>query len=162
MKKLFLFMSISILALISCNKNDVNSPELKAWESEVNQLKKATEKYVDFNTAVSEGWIDVSGYVPNMGHHFLNPAYSDGVFELEKPEVILYLPDENGAMKMVAVEYSIIPKDPENPGNPPEGFTGALDEWHFNEELKQWQLHVWTKLENPDGIFAPFNPAIGD
>ncbi|MHB2155756.1 hypothetical protein ACX8XN_15350 [Calditrichota bacterium GD2] len=162
MNKLVLLISIIVFSLFSCNKNSVNTPNLKEWELEVNQLKEATEKYVDFKVAKSEGWIDVSGYVPNMGHHFLNPAYSDGVFELEKPEIILYLPDENGVMQMVAVEYSIIPEDPENPGNPPEGFAGDLDEWHFNEELKQWQLHVWIKLENPDGIFAPFNPAIGD
>ncbi len=162
MKKNILLLTIPIFALISCKKDDVNTPDLEAWEIEVNQVKEATEKYVDFSVANSEGWIDVSGYVPNMGHHFLNPAYSDGVFELEKPEVILYLPDDNGIMQMVAVEYSIIPDDPENPGDPPEGFTGDLDEWHFNEQLKQWQLHVWTKLENPDGIFVPFNLAIGD
>jgi hypothetical protein len=36
-------------------------------------------------------------------------------------------------MQMGAVEYSIIPDDPNNPGNPPEGFTGAEDNWHFNE-----------------------------
>ncbi len=161
MKK-FILLLVSIFALISCKKDDVNTPDMEAWEVEVNQLKAATEKYVDFNVAVTEGFIDVSGYVPNMGHHFLNPAYSDGVFELEKPEVILYLPDDNDVMQMVAVEYSIIPDDPENPGTPPEGLTGDLDEWHFNEEIGQWQLHVWTKLENPDGIFAPFNPDIGD
>ena len=55
-----------------------------------------------------------------------------------------------------------LPEDPNNPGNPPEGFTGDNDEWHFNEMLGQWQLHVWTVLENPDGIFAPHNSAIGD
>jgi len=162
MKKNIILLTISIFALISCKKDAANKPDLEAWELEVNLVKEATEKYVDFNVADSEGWIDVSGYVPNMGHHFLNPAYSDGVFELEKPEVILYLPDDNGVMQMVAVEYSIIPEDPGNPGNPPEGFTGDLDEWHFNKQLKQWQLHVWTKLENPDGIFASFNLAIGD
>ena len=97
-----------------------------------------------------------------MGHHYLNPAIADGTFDINQPEIILYVPDANGNMQMVAVEYSIIPNDPENPGNPPEGFTGDNDVWHFNEMVGQWQLHVWTILENPDGIFAPFNPAIGD
>ncbi len=147
----------------SCSSDDDNNePQLEAWEVEVNQLKSITEQYMDFNVAVDEGRIDVSGYVPNMGHHYLNPAYADGTFEIDKPEIILYVPDANGNMQMVAVEYSIIPDDPENPGSPPEGFTGDNDVWHFNEMVGQWQLHVWTILDNPDGIFAPFNPAIGD
>lgn len=153
-----------VLLLLSCSSDDDNAsdPQLDAWEIEVNQLKEATNQYIDFSVAENEGRIDVSGYVPNMGHHYLNPAYADGTFELTKPEFILYVPDENGVMQMVAVEYGIVPEDPENPGNPPEGFTGDRDEWHFNEMVGQWQLHVWTILENPDGIFAPLNPAIGD
>ncbi len=166
MKTLNYLKGLSLIAaaifIISCSNDDDNQPQLEAWEVEVNQLKNATSQFVDFNAAVDEGRIDVSGYVPNMGHHFLNPAFADGVFEMDKPEIILYVPDSNGIMQMVAVEYSIIPADPDNPGSPPEGFTGDLDQWHFNEMVGQWQLHVWTILENPDGVFAPFNPAIGD
>lgn len=162
MKQFFLLL-LSIIAIQGCsNDDDNNQVQLEAWEIEVNQLKSATMQYVDFNVADSEGRIDVSGYVPNMGHHYLNPMLADGIFELDKPEIILYVPDENGLMQMVAVEYSIIPADPENPGSPPEGFSGDQDVWHFNEMVGQWQLHVWTVLDNPDGLFAPFNPAIGD
>ena len=155
---------VLLLIITSCSNDDDQNPEpeLEAWEIEVNQVKAVTAKYIDFSIAEAEGLIDVSGYVPNMGHHFLNPGLADGTFELNKPEIILYVPDANGNMKMVAVEYSIIPEDPKNPGNPPEGFSGDNDVWHFNEMLGQWQLHVWTILENPDGIFASFNTAIGD
>lgn len=148
------------LSLINCTVDD--EPELEAWENEVNQLKSITSKYIDFDIASNEGRIDVSGYVPNMGHHYLNPVLADGIFDLENPEIILYVPDENNIMQMVAVEYAIVPDDPNNPGNPPEGFTGDQDEWHYNEMIQQWQLHVWTILDNPDGIFTSFNTAIGD
>ncbi|MBR9914456.1 MAG: hypothetical protein GYB32_06455 [Algicola sp.] len=159
----FLLLSIGFSVLVACSSDDDNNtPQLEAWEIEVNEMKSLNSQYVDFNQAVNEGRIDVSGYVPNMGHHYLNPALADGVFEINKPEIILYVPDNNGDMQMVAVEYSIIPEDPDNPGNPPEGFTGDQDVWHFNEMVGQWQLHVWTVLDNPDGIFAMFNPAIGD
>lgn len=150
---------LATLFVVSCDKDESPVP---AWEAEIEQLKAATNQYVDFSVAEAAGFIDVSGYIPNMGHHYLNPAFSDGVFELEKPEIILYLPDTEGKMQMVGVEYSIVPADPDNPGSPPEGFTGGQDEWHFNEMVGQWQLHVWTVLDNPDGIFAPQNPAIGD
>ncbi|NAS11136.1 hypothetical protein GTQ38_03935 [Flavobacteriaceae bacterium R33] len=149
--------------IFGCESDDSdNNPVAEAWELEVEQLKSETLQFMDFSVAENEGRIDVSGYVPNMGHHYLNPALVDGTFELDKPEIILYVPDQNGGMQMVAVEYAIIPENPDNPGNPPEGFTGDQDVWHFNEMVGQWQLHVWTILENPDGIFAPFNPAIGD
>lgn len=153
---LFLFVSV----VMSCSEEDEESREV--WEIEVAQVKSATSQYTNFQTATDDGLIDVSGYVPNMGHHYLNPALVDGIFELEKPEIILYVPDDNGAMQMVAIEYAIVPADPDNPGNPPEGFTGNNDQWHFNEMVGQWQLHVWTILPNPDGIFASFNPDIGD
>lgn len=152
-----------VFAVVSCSKDDDdNSARLEAWELEVNEVRIATSQYADYNVAVTNGLIDVSGYVPNMGHHYLNPALSDGLFEMDKPEIILYVPDANGIMQMVAVEYSIIPSDPDNPGNPPEGFSGDEDVWHFNEMLGQWQLHVWTVLDNPEGIFAAHNSAIGD
>ena len=164
MKNLSFLNALMVIAFIfaatSCKKDNEDPQEM--WEIEVEQVMAATSQYANFQTAVDDGLIDISGYVPNMGHHYLNPALSDGTFELEKPEIILYVPDSNGNMEMVAVEYSIIPDDPNNPGNPPEGFTGDLDQWHFNEMVGQWQLHVWTVLPNPDGIFAAFNPDIGD
>lgn len=153
---------VAALLFVGCTKDDDEGPQPEAWEVEVEQLKSATNQYLDISVAEGEGRIDVSGYVPNMGHHYLNPGLADGVFELEKPEIILYVPDSDGMMQMVAVEYSIVPEDPDNPGSPPEGLTGDLDKWHFNEMVGHWQLHVWTILENPDGIFAPFNPDIGD
>ena len=152
-------LSIAILSFtnLGCSEEEdgLNQP---IWEQEVNQVKAATAQYQDFDKADSEGFIDVSGYVPQMGHHYLNPARVDDKFELEKPEILLYAPDANGNMEFIGVEYSILVDDPNNPGNPPEGFTGDQDQWHFKAELAQWQLHVWTVKENPDGIFAPLNP----
>lgn len=159
LSKLLILCLFSFL-IVSCDKDDED--QMETWEVEVEQVKAATSQFINFDAATNSGLIDVSGYVPNMGHHYLNPTLVDGVFELEKPEIILYVPDENNVMQMVAVEYAIVPDDPNNPGSPPVGFTGDQDQWHFNEMVGQWQLHVWTILENPDGIFAMFNPAIGD
>jgi hypothetical protein len=163
----WVFLFTILFALSGCSDDDDNAaaadttPQPEAWEIEVNELKAMTSQYVDFAIATDEGRIDVSGYVPYMGHHYLNLALADGTFEINKPEIILYVPDENDVMQMVAIEYSIIPDDPNNPGNPPEGFTGDEDVWHFNDNIGQWQLHVWTIIENPAGIFASQNPVIG-
>ncbi|MEL6660231.1 MAG: hypothetical protein AAFP77_31140 [Bacteroidota bacterium] len=162
MKHLLNSLALLLLTLMifSCDKDD--DPVQEMWEVEVEQVSAATEQYINFQTALDDGLFDVSGYVENMGHHYLNPGLVDGTFELEKPEIILYVPNDNGDMEMVAVEYAIVPDDPNNPGEAPEGFTGDEDVWHFNEMVGQWQLHVWTILPNPDGIFAAFNPDIGD
>ena len=156
------FSLMAITVMFNCSNDDDNSVALQQWEIELNQVKAATSQYVNVSVAENEGRIDVSGFVPNMGHHYLNPALADGTFELTKPEFILYAPDDNGNMQMVAIEYGIVPEDPENPGNPPEGFTGSEDVWFYNEEISMWTLHVWTILENPDGIFVAHNHAIGD
>ena len=149
----------SALVNFGCEEEDEVLNKM-AWEQEVEQVKNATTKYTDFSLAESEGFVDVSGYVPQMGHHYMLMSRVDDKFEVEKPEILLYAPDANGNMEFLGVEYSILVDDPENPGNPPEGFTGDQDQWHFREELAQWQLHVWTVKDNPDGIFASHNPEL--
>ncbi len=144
----------------SCSDDD--EVTMTAWELEVNQLTAATAKYANVDVATGEGFFDASGFVPNMGHHYVLPTRMDNTFELEKPEIILYAPDANGNMEFVAVEYASPIADLDNPGTPPEGFTGNLDEWEINTHLSQWQLHVWIVKENPNGIFAPTNPTVGD
>ena len=161
MKRVFKIMltCLSVLLLLSCsNDDDVQLPQ---WQIEVDQLKEAMVKYGDINVATNEGFFDVSGFVPNMGHHYLLPPRVDNTFELLSPEILLYAPDANGNMKFVAVEFVAPVADLDNPGTPPEGFTGSEDQWHLNTRLSQWQLHVWIGEENPDGIFAEFNPVIG-
>lgn len=156
--KLLLIIPLAFL-FTACDEDE---NEMEAWEVEINQLKAATAKYTDVSVAEAEGFIDVSGFVPNMGHHFLLPPRVDNAFELEKPEIILYAPNANGEMEFVGVEYITPIADLDNPGTPPEGFSGGLDEWEINPNLSQWQLHVWIVKENPDGIFKTHNMAIGD
>ncbi len=154
------FLSLSVF-ILACSDDDTDEIETPMWQIEVDQVRAATTKYANIDVAVNEGFFDASGFVPNMGHHYILPPRIDGTFVLEEPEIILYAPDANGTMEFVAVEYVVPIADLDNPGSPPEGFTGDLDEWEINPNLSQWQLHVWLVKENPDGIFAPHNPVIG-
>lgn len=157
-----LFWALPIFGMVLACSNDDDEVAMAAWEIEVDQVRAATAQYTDVNVATNEGFFDASGFVPNMGHHYVLPARMDGTFELEKPEIMLYAPDSNGNMEFVAVEYAVPIEDLDNPGLPPEGFTGDLDTWEINPHLSQWQLHVWLVKENPDGTFAPTNPEVGD
>ncbi|WP_347921794.1 hypothetical protein [Pontimicrobium sp. SW4] len=126
----FIVSLLAIVLMSNCSSDDDNNVAQEQWRIEIEQAKTATANYTDITFATNEGRIDVSGYVPNMGHHYLNPALADGTFELTQPEFILYAPDVNGDMQMIAIEYGIVPEDTESPGNPPEGFTGSKDVWY--------------------------------
>ena len=156
--KLLLLIPLSFL-FIACDEDE---NEMEAWEVEINQVKAATAKYADVNVAEAEGFFDASGFVPNMGHHFILPPRIDDTFELEKPEILLYAPNASGEMEFLGVEYAVPIENLDNPGSPPEGFTGGLDEWEINPNLSQWQLHVWILKENPEGIFKAHNHAVGN
>jgi len=156
--KAVLFVAVTSLS-INCSDDDATP--MAQWELEVNQLKEATLKYADISVATDEGFIDVSGFVPNMGHHYLLPPRADATFKLEEPEILLYAPNTNGKMEFMGVEYIVPVDDADNPGLPPEGFTGSVDAWEFNKARSQWQLHVWIVKENPDGLFEPHNQTVG-
>ncbi len=107
---------------------------------------------------MAQGWsIQATAYWSRMGNHYLNMDYADGTFEFDKPEMLLYAPDDDGDMKFVAVEYLVFVADPENPGLPPEGFIGDADEWEYNTDVEAWTLHAWIGMANKDGIFAHLN-----
>ncbi len=165
MKKRRTFRIAKILGLLifilSIGCSDDND-DIEPWQLEIDALKAATAKYENIEVATAEGFFDASGFVPNMGHHYILPPRIDATIELNKPEILLYAPDENGVMEFIAVEYAVPIEDMNNPGLPPVGFTGDNDVWEINPNLEQWQLHVWIKKENPDGIFTAHNPAVGN
>lgn len=92
-----------------------------------------------------------------MGHHWLNTTLVDPVFDPLNPEVILYAPDKNGKLKLVAVEYIVI-----NTGQGAPTFDGQAFDVGGSppEQRPHWTLHVWIGEPNPSGLFAPFNPNV--
>lgn len=160
------FFSSGILLIISCSTDDSDS-EIFVEEEAVDQsaeqvaeLTGAMQKYLDFDTALNEGYDrDASGYVPQMGHHYINDGLVDGRFDLLKPEILLYVPDGE-SMALVGVEYMIPFTDPDNPQPAPSGFNGNQDVWERNTRMNAWTLHVWIIKENPSGLFAPLNPSL--
>ncbi len=174
MKKLcFLISFVAVLIIFNaCSKDEIfpeqengkiltetKLPNLQkgidSWEDEIIRLRIKMRRFHNFQVAIAQGYdTDVTGYVPHMGHHYLKASLVDGNFELEKPEVLMYAPDDMGVMQFVGVEYLATGSEA------PEGFTGTLDDWHFNSDIGLWTLHAWVGLDNPDGIFAPFNPML--
>jgi hypothetical protein len=134
-------------------------------QSELARVRTATARYQDHSVALADGYsllLPVGGqeYVPHMGRHYLNLSLIDAPFDPERPPVLLYVPGPNGRHRLVAVEYGVPVADLNNPGAPPTGFSGDHDAWSINTEFSIWALHAWVWEENPDGMFAPFNPRV--
>jgi len=121
---------------------------------ELQQAKIATARYNDFQQAINEGYVDINVIVPEMGYHYLKMDNLDGTFDYAKPEILVYNKEENGRMKLVALEYAT-PLS----ATPPAGFTGDQDVWSVYQGVL-WTLHAWVWEYNPAGVFNPTNPLI--
>lgn len=140
---------------------DMNASMDALPHKDIAQLRAAVGPYHQFETAYAAGYQeDITGYVPHMGHHYLNRALLDDTFDVSEPELLIYIPGPNGKLRFVGVEYAVEIEDMENPYPAPEGFPGDADHWVINTRFQIWTLHAWVGLENPDGIFASLNPRV--
>ncbi len=156
MKKLIIIVPLMALIIIfnACsNDNDSDpKPTTITLEKQIVDLKAAIAPYTNINAAIAAGYDVVFDYVSQMGNHYLNTSFQDGSFKLEKPEILLF--DQDGVF--VGVEYLVPIIGVNDPA--PEGFTGDTDVWHKVSTENFWELHVWVGIDNPNGIFATFNP----
>lgn len=119
--------------------------------------RAATARYQNIENAKADGFVDINVFMPGMGHHFLNQQRLNATFEAGAPELLVYNLESNGRYRLVAVEYAVpIPES----ATAPAGFTGDADAWDKNTTFNLWTLHAWVWLDNPDGVFAPFNPRL--
>ena len=127
--------------------------------------RAATAKYHDVNQALADGFVPGGPCVqiPNvgaMGVHYINFSRVDLNVDVSEPELLLYMPDENGNLRLVAVEY-FVPFTGSNPAPNLFGrnFQGPMP-GHAPGEPAHYDLHVWIWRNNPNGMFAQFNPAL--
>ena len=160
----FALAALLALGLAGCDNSETEPTPL---DREFDRLRDATAAFQDFDAAVAAGYaVEVvdsetgSSYFPGMGVHYLHPDLLDDQFEVERPEILLFVEDDQGRMEFVAVEYATPITDLENPPSAPSGFTGASDEWVVNTTFSLWTLHAWIGMENPNGVFASHNPRL--
>lgn len=135
-----------------------NNREVRA---QLAQLEKAVSAFHSFDVAQAAGWFAmisecVESPMGGMGYHVANLhelGEKAGSISLLRPEVLLYAPMEDGSMEFLGVEYIV----------PAPAYTGQRilgQDLEYNPVLDIWALHVWIARDNPDGIFAPFNPTV--
>ena len=134
--------------------------EVSAWLAE---LRAATAAFHTMEVAVAAGWdtpltdcFELPG-VGGMGYHYGNVGLIDGVAEALAPEVLLYVPERNGRLRLLGVEY-LVPFAFAPADGPPPSLHGV--DFHQNPGAGLWILHAWIWKENPTGVFSDWNPTV--
>jgi hypothetical protein len=139
-------------------------------------VRAATAKYHRAEAALADGYVNTGECVASpdggMGIHFVNPGLmgaptpmGDATFVPTQPEVLVYEPQQDGTMRLVAVEYLVwrTPWDALHPGGAPTFLGQPFDE-SFGEHAHglpdHYELHVWLWRHNPNGLFAAWNPKV--
>jgi hypothetical protein len=100
-----------------------------------------------------------------MGIHYVNGKYvGDPTEDPSKPEAVIYEPEKNGKLRLVALEYVVFQAawDAHHSSRPslfgqefnftPAGNRFGLDPFY--------SLHVWIWKHNPAGMFEMWNPDV--
>jgi hypothetical protein len=128
-------------------------------------LRRVTASFHDFETASRSGWsaqitpcmADPAG-AGGMGFHYGNTHLIDGTAHVDRPQLLLYEPEQNGRLRLVAVEYIIPYTFHSRDAEPPRLFGQQFQQ---NDTFQLWGLHAWVWEENPSGVFANWNPRVG-
>jgi len=160
-------------------------------------VRLATERFRDVNVALAEGYIrdpfnmcdsaEMMGRPASqgaMGIHYFRPDLLgitappsprvNGVgthTDFRTPSILIYEPQADGSMQLVAVENLVFAAAWKAAGNAePPSFHGVaydamiddpktpIDEAHMFEP--HYDRHVWLYRNNPNGMFAQFNPNV--
>lgn len=131
-----------------------------ATRAQLARLKAATARFHDVRVAELEGYSN-SGLpcTEGMGYHWRKPSLI-GTAIADQPPVLVYYPQSDGFMKLVAVEW-VSPFNLVNPAPPQElfGQTFHLPTWPGGP-TDRYVLHAWVWLPNEDGMFDDTNPKL--
>lgn len=126
-------------------------------------IREATGDFHDVEAARAAGYVppdpDICMYsdAGAMGYHHLNPELLDDRLELERPEIVVYAPTTEEERTLVNVEYAVPYSAWPHDEAPPRILGRDLKR---ADGLGIWYLHVWVWEENPNGVFADWNPAL--
>jgi hypothetical protein len=165
-------------------------------EPTLDDARAATQRFRDVKVALAEGYIrdpfnlcetaSMMGRPASLGAmvvHYFRPdllcvtgppsprVNGTGTHtDFRKPSVLIYEPQADGSLRLVAVENLVFAAAWHAAGNTEPSFHGvkwesmrddpntAIDEAHMFEP--HYDRHVWLYRRNPNGMFAQFNPAV--
>lgn len=147
-----------------------------AAEQTLADLRVATARYHDVDAALADGYgvfTDAAGIAcieqPGVGamgiHHANGALFADPAVNAATPEVLVYEPEPNGRLRLVAVEYVVVQAAWEAAGNaaPPALFGQRFTLIPAGNRYGLppfYELHAWVWKHNPSGTFSDWNPLV--
>jgi type II secretory pathway pseudopilin PulG len=190
MKKIVIVAGLVVGAIALTATVALASRVSATLSAEQQAAKAASARYQSVQQALNDGYSGEGepcvqappppGASGAMGIHYVNHALTrDLEIDAAQPEILLYLPGEDGKLELVGVEYfaPALANTAQGPqpwfeATPPPGgffnpapsvlgqtFDGPMP-GHNPEMPWHYDLHVWFWEGNPAGLFAPFNPAL--
>jgi hypothetical protein len=118
-----------------------------------------------FTDAAAIACIDNPG-VGAMGIHYANGAiFGDPGVNAATPEALVYEPEPNGRLRLVALEYIVLQSAWHDAGNssPPALFGREFEPIAAGNRYGLpafYELHAWVWKHNPRGMFDDWNPRV--
>lgn len=181
--RLVLFVTLgSVLSIHPCTAqaSSAHSPSGHATtlstegQRFVEATTQATRRFTDRSQAIRAGYRKLGPDFPGMGEHWVHPGrIVQGSLDSAYPSVLSYVVID-GVPRLVGVAFTL----PLGPDEAPPDEPFGQDLWHdhsgdVNEETlllnhpasmhsggsgyRLSMAHVWTDLENPDGVVAQNN-----
>jgi hypothetical protein len=134
----------------------------------VQQVRAATQQFVDVNVATAAGYGPFLGCISGsdhgaMGIHYVNGALLNGEIDASHPQALIYEPSK-GKLRLVGVEFIVDQATwlANNPAPPVlEGQTFLLVDSPNRYGIPAFfELHVWAWRDNPNGAFVDWNNSV--
>jgi hypothetical protein len=158
--------SVFELAGVARHHHEMNVELTSDMRQELAALHSLFAKYHDLDKAIPDGYEFVGPCVSDpalggMGDHYsltaeIDLGRGDGTYALDKPQYLVYAPEENGGRRLAALDYTV-PYDKWSGPEPPSFFGIPFTR---NDGFGVWMFHIWLFEHNPAGIFANFNPTV--
>ena len=135
------------------------------YSQDLKAVRVATARFHSPEQALRAGYLAspecVASPLGGMGFHYENPALmADPAVDVARPEILLYAPDPDGELELVAVEYfGDAGAGAMAPRLYGQTFDGPMAGHHPGMGV-HYDLHVWVWQDNPSGTFAQFNPDV--
>ena len=170
----------AVLAVVttSAQATPETKPGASTMPPELQRVHAALEKYRDPVVAIHDGYLSTLACInfPNaplpgheqypkgaMGVHFINAQLVGPVLDPMKPPILLYEPDASGKLRLTGAEWFVpLAIAKERPRIFNQELMGPMEghEPMMPAAMAHYDLHVWLFKDNPEGMFAPTNPAV--
>ncbi len=150
-------LALAVAALTAAHAFAQNGPRNPLAD----KVRAENDRFRDVEVAIKEGYKPIpcaSGVDGGaMGVHYVNAEFlKDEVPSIKRPQAVMYEPNAEGRMQLVAVEY-ITFKGPAALEGQLFNFNGAPNRYGLDPF---YELHVWAWKANPRGAFADMNPNV--